>query len=94
MLRWQQEEVNVKVNRRPVQIIPWVLFVAVAAAALIFGNRSIQDAEHRDYAIEDAKCQQAYLENQVSQIYAEMLKLHAENDTLRRELAELRDGKS
>lgn len=81
-------------NHKLGQIIPWVLFVAVAVAALIFGNRSIQDAEHRDYAIEDAKCQQAYLEGQVSQIYAEMVKLRAENETLRRELAELRDDKS
>lgn len=65
---------------------------ATIAAGLDFG--SIQDAEHRDYAIEDAKCQQAYLEGQVSQIYAEMVKLRAENETLRRELAELRDGRS
>lgn len=76
------------------KIVPLTFFGIVVAVTVIFGNRFIQDAEHRDYAIEDARCQQAYLENQVSQIYAEMVKLRAENETLRRELADLRDGRS
>ena len=76
------------------KIVPVTFFGIVVAVTVIFGNRFIQDAEHRDYAIEDARCQQAYLENQVSQIYAEMVILRAENETLRRELAELRDGRS
>jgi len=76
------------------KLVPLSSFGIVVAMAILFGNRFVQDSEHRDYAIEDAKCQQAYLEGQVSQIYAEMVKLRAENETLRRELAELRDGKS
>lgn len=73
------------------KVLPWLLFAMVLAAALAVGNRAVQNAQHRDYAIEDAECQRAYLEQQVSQLFAETVALRAQISELQKQLADRPD---
>jgi hypothetical protein len=65
------------------KLMPWLLLASCLAAALVFGNRAVQNAAMRDYNAEYSEYHLNYLEKEVARLRAQNHKLQQELDDSR-----------